>query len=64
MYLGKLGQHPSIESEARVQTRGFSEANTGAYADKNPHQKQYVVVVLLFYVNGKHLRSCRDGQLT
>ena len=23
-----------------------------------------VVVVLLFYVNGKHLRSCRDGQLT
>ena len=24
----------------------------------------YVVVVLLFYVHGKHLRSCRDGQLT
>ena len=23
-----------------------------------------VVVVLLFYLNGKHLRSCRDGQLT
>ena len=23
-----------------------------------------VVVVLLFYVDGKHLRSCRDGQLT
>ena len=23
-----------------------------------------VVVVLLFYVRGKHLRSCRDGQLT
>ena len=23
-----------------------------------------VVVVLLFYVHGKHLRSCRDGQLT
>ena len=21
------------------------------------------VVVLLFYVHGKHLRSCRDGQL-
>ena len=21
-------------------------------------------VVLLFYVHGKHLRSCRDGQLT
>ena len=23
-----------------------------------------VVVVLLFYAHGKHLRSCRDGQLT
>ena len=23
-----------------------------------------VVVVLLFYVHGKHLWSCRDGQLT
>ena len=23
-----------------------------------------VVVVLLFYVHGQHLRSCRDGQLT
>ena len=23
-----------------------------------------VVVVLLFYVHGKHLRSCRDGQLS
>ena len=23
-----------------------------------------VVVILLFYVLGKHLRSCRDGQLT
>ena len=23
-----------------------------------------VVVALLFYVHGKHLRSCRDGQIT
>ena len=22
------------------------------------------IVVLLFYIHGKHLRSCRDGQLT
>ena len=22
------------------------------------------IVALLFYVHGKHLRSCRDGQLT
>ena len=28
--------------------------------------KEYnvVVVALLFYIHGKHLRSCRDGQLT
>ena len=24
----------------------------------------FFVVALLFYVDGKHLRSCRDGQLT
>ena len=23
-----------------------------------------VVIVLLFYAHGKHLRSCRDGKLT
>ena len=27
-------------------------------------QPPVVVVVLVFYVHGKHLRSCRDGQLT
>ena len=33
---------------------------------KNGHHLRIVVVVvaLLFYVHGKHLRSCRDGQLT
>ena len=25
---------------------------------------QILLVALLFYVHGKHLRSCRDGQLT
>ena len=24
----------------------------------------FLLVVLLFYVHGKHLRPCRDGQLT
>ena len=28
------------------------------------HTERVVVVALLFYVHGKHLRSCRDGQLT
>ena len=27
-------------------------------------EKQQCFVALLFYVHGKHLRSCRDGQLT
>ena len=27
-------------------------------------QDFFVVVALLFYVLGKHLRSCRDGHLT
>ena len=26
--------------------------------------EKFDVVVLLFYVHGKHLKSCRDGQLT
>ena len=26
-------------------------------------RRAIVVVVLLFYVHGKYLRSCRDGQL-
>ena len=26
--------------------------------------KGLLIVDLLFYVHGKHLRSCRDGQLT
>ena len=31
---------------------------------KNNEKNIYVVVVLLFYVHGKNLKSCRDGQLT
>ena len=30
---------------------------------KTTDQLFVVVVVLLFYVHGKHLRSCQDGQL-
>ena len=33
-------------------------------ADNGKYLKLGFVVVLLFYVYGKHLRSCRDGQLT
>ena len=32
---------------------------------RNIYQSPWITyVVLLFYVHGKHLRSCRDGQLT
>ena len=31
---------------------------------KDTNMVVVVVVALLFYVHGKHLRSCRDGQLT
>ena len=31
---------------------------------KNCKHWVVVVTVLLFYVHGKHLRSCRDGQLS
>ena len=46
--------------------RGCSEqeilsANHGL---QNSPWERVVVVALLFYVHGKHLRSCRDGQLT
>ena len=34
------------------------------WSDAVARPARFVVVVLLFYVLGKHLRSCRDGQLT
>ena len=48
------------------------EYHSGNYSDPKLHFSGVflltpaivVVVALLFYVHGKHLRSCRDGQLT
>ena len=34
------------------------------FVETKRHVVVVVVVVLLFYVHSKHLRSCRDGQLT
>ena len=31
---------------------------------KGNNSANNVSIVLLFYVHGKHLRSCQDGQLT
>ena len=57
----------------REKTFGINDANTEndpiqlyqEVQEKNliPIYVVVVVVVLLFYVHGKHLRSCRDGQL-
>ena len=43
---------------------GYSRAGPIALAVGAGGGCSVVVVVLLFYVHGKHLRSCRDGQLT
>ena len=49
----------------RVSNPGPLTYESGALpiALRGPAMK-VVVVALLFYVHGKHLRSCRDGQLT
>ena len=39
-----------------LQTKEFALIGANSFLE--------VVVALLFYVHGKHLRSCRDGQLT
>ena len=43
------------------------DAEFSKLVSENKLEKDVVVVVvvaLLFYVHGKHLTSCRDGQLT
>ena len=50
-----------------VEDIGFSEVpllNAYYFFTVFRHLIIVVVVALLFYVHGKHLRSCRDGQLT
>ena len=42
----------------------ISGASGNSVIDWVPWVQLVVVVVLLFYVHGKHLRSCRDGHLT
>ena len=41
----------------------FTEVNQNTL-QKQSSRSMVVVVALLFYVHGKHLRSCLDGQLT
>ena len=51
-----LSQYQEILSKMRLfGTRNCSKLGRSLYNG---------LVALLFYVHGKHLRSCRDGQLT
>ena len=44
---------------------GIYYAMTGRLRQvSEPRLRLVVVVVLLFYVHGRHLRSCQEGQLT
>ena len=58
---GKFQQNPMKTVGGVAETR--TSVDKMAKTDKGP-PLVVVVVVLLFYVHGKHLRSCRDGQLT
>ena len=57
-----MGSYEGGHNASRPQTNRW-ENN-----DEEPKQKRrlgtVVVVVMLFSVHGKHLRSCREGQLT
>ena len=53
-------------SSIQKQLMSYLPLSTIFFISKGEGNNQVVVVVvaLLFYVHGKHLRSCRDGQLT
>ena len=56
-------QQHEFQVASDLQFKG-STAYTVCHAPLELDVKCCIVVVLLFYVHGKHLRSCRDGQLT
>ena len=51
-------------SYKRVISAEKTKLMTNSANDIQREIKVVVVVALLFYVHGKHLRSCRDGQIT
>ena len=56
-----------IENEFLIQrciSKGWTLQQFLAEAGQTEDISRRVVVALLFYVHGKHLMSCRDGQLT
>ena len=49
------------DNYSTVKSKNWNNQNNYGCCPKM-EQNVVVVVVLLFYVHGKHLRSCRDGQ--
>ena len=52
------------ESWVKNQMTLTSCTSSSSYINKDNKIDKFIVVVLLFNVHGKHLRSCQDGQLT
>ena len=53
-----------IMLHVKFEVHGCSGLNVKVDVNCEQTDGRTVVVVLLFYVHGKHLRSCLDGQLT
>ena len=70
---GDIHPNPGPSSMSSTSSTGSSSSNMSTTLHNHlslnnnfsfVHYNVLVVVALLFYVHGKHLRSCRDGQLT
>ena len=55
--------YPLTEKKENARTEITDQDKTRPWLFKTNNIISYVVA-LLFYVHGKHLRSCQDGQLT
>ena len=62
------GQNPLFSFLTTLSVDDNSYKNEAAFFGANFFLSEFLrvdpIVVLLFYVHVKHLRSCRDGQLT
>ena len=68
-YVGHLGKAACLLAKLNNKVLQHSFGNEVIYGNINQSHFLFQIiylniVALLFYVHGKHLRSCRDGQLT
>ena len=63
-YTYKFGKMRRLAFNTCRQIKEICRSSAYAEYETPKGSLQMVVVVLLFYVHGKHLRSCWDGQLT